>query len=194
MPTHIISWSGGPDSTYGLLQFLRDTDDPVVAVCIGPPVDPKYVQASMRATRRLEGLLKERERDFRVVRYSLVAENRVAEPSDEISVLGMITAMFFDDPILYWFCCAEDDSSNGWLTTHKEKNERHKLMTRDVVRTEIVNMDVGKARIRRELGDLWDLTWSCLYPSEDLKPCRRCDKCKERRRAEAIARTYREQA
>lgn len=189
MTTHVIAWSGGPDSTYGLLQFLRDTDDPVVAVCVGAAVDPNYVRAFMRATRRLEGPIRERTRDFHVVRYSMYAENTVAEPSDEVTVLAMVTALKYDDAILYWFCCAEDEQPNAWPVRNEELVKRQTEMMKGVVTEKYVNKDVGKGRICRELGDLWDLTWSCLYPNDELDPCGRCEKCRERRRAELLART-----
>lgn len=189
MPTHIISWSGGPDSTYGLLQFLRETNDPVVAVCVGAAVDPKYVRAFMRATRRLEQPIREHTRDFHVVRYSMYAENTVAEPSDEVTVLVMVTALKYDDAQVYWFCCAEDDQPDSWPVRNEALVKRQTEMMKGVVKEKNMNKDVSKARICRELGDLWDLTWSCLYPSETLEPCGRCEKCRERRRAELVVRT-----
>ncbi|MDZ7748840.1 MAG: hypothetical protein U5K43_08300 [Halofilum sp. (in: g-proteobacteria)] len=189
MTTHVISWSGGPDSTYGLLQFLRDTADPVVAVCVGAAVDSRYVRAFMRATRRLETPLRERTRDFRVVRYGITAENTVAEPSDEVTVLAMVTAMSYDDAILYWFCCAEDDQPSAWPVRNEALVERQTNLMKGVVTEKNLNREVGKGTIRKALGDLWDLTWSCLHPSDALEPCRRCEKCRERRRAELLART-----
>lgn len=184
MTTQIISWSGGPDSTYGLLQFLRDTADPVVAVCVGAAVDPKYVRAFMRATRRLEGPIRARTRDFHVVRYAITAENKVAEPSDEITMLAMATAMQYEDAVLNWFCCTDDAEPRAWPVLNSKLVDRQTQMMEGVIQEEDRNLDVSKSTICRELGDLWDLTWSCLYPNKKLEPCGRCSKCGERRRAE----------
>ena len=183
MTTHVISWSGGPDSTYSLLRFLRETSDPVVTVSVGAAVDPKFVRACMRATQRLEGPIRERTRDFRVVRYSLYTENTVAEPIDEITALTVATVLQVEDPIVYWCRCAEDDQPGAWQTRNANLLARSAQMIERVAPLHVLNTDVAKSTIRKELGDLWDLTWSCLFPTEDLEPCRRCDKCRERKRA-----------
>lgn len=187
MPSHLVNWSGGPDSTYVLVDRLERTSDPVVTVTVGATGYPQYTRASMRATKWLEHELAQRYRPFKAVRYGLYAENAFTEQIFEITSLTVATAMQMEDPVLYWGRCAEDVRSASWQSRNPTLVERARALAETVVPVRIVNADVPKTEMIRRLGDLWPLTWTCLYPSEDLQPCGRCDKCAERRRAERAA-------
>jgi len=153
--TRVVAWSGGPDSTLALVQAL-ESDDPVVAVHVMAAADDIYMRACHEATLRLEPVLAQI-RPFPVVRYRLECDGGESETTDEVTALILCAALAYDNPTIYWGRCKEDRKPESWI-----------------------NKSLPKAEIAHRLGELWPLTWSCLYPTPDLNPCGECEKCGER--------------
>lgn len=176
--TRVIAWSGGPDSTLALKQAL-ETNDPVVAVHVVAATESRYLCACRDATRRLEPELL-RIRPFPVVRYWVHCEGGESETTDEVTALILCAALAYDDPVIYWGRCREDRQGCSWINRNSDLERRQQQMLKGLVKDKAANRNLPKSEVRRQLGPLWDLTWSCLYPTIDLLPCGQCGKCRER--------------
>jgi hypothetical protein len=174
MKKRVICWSGGPDSTLALMELLRDTEDPITAVTFGRMKTPSEQSALLRME-RLQRILTERFREFEWVRkpqecwtgtYSIMRIGTFVR-----EVMPML-----DGGTLYpvsWG--GEFDKRSEWIGP----------LVQDVIGPRI-EVKIGgdryrtKAGIRRALGDLWEITWSCRGAEKLDHPCGECSKCEER--------------
>lgn len=187
MSLHVVTWSGGPDSTYTLMKVLQETDEPVLALSCFFGND-RFQQASIRAVRQLEAAMLQRFRPFDVRQFALRSLRGVKESvvHEELNFLcvGSCMSMKSKDPILYWSRCADDDGPNSYFAFQQHRIDRYSNAVRELIPHRVVGQDVTKIEIRDALGDLWPLTWSCAEPTKALKPCGICEKCIERQPAE----------
>lgn len=185
MSTHILTWSGGPDSTYQLRKLLEETDEPVVAlVILGDNLGSAAREAIRAATRRI-GRMLQQIRAFEIVEVAMGSEPPSGETRCQLFATMMIASQR-EDPIAYWCCNASDyDPEHGnWILGREDFLEWCEKMMAHACPLRWVGGDVTKAEIREALGPIWHETTSCeALDRTPEKPCGKCKKCAERRAA-----------
>lgn len=193
MTTRILLWSGGPDSTAMMIDFLENTDDPVIAVHVkgdmtGGPVGEDVIEGSENAVHSLYPILRDRYRSFDLKVFS--HEWFSMDDDEDYKGLGVffypITYLLnVPNSVLYLGHTREDRNDSWRKFGELDVNSYPYLLGLDIVD---YNMDKPKSEIFLQLGDLWDMTWSCVGPLKERGvPCYHCNWCMRRKRAEADA-------
>lgn len=196
----IVSWSGGPDSTATLIHLLQNTDDRVIAIHIKgdmPTVamDPDITEGEENAVLTLAPILRERYRDFELKVFShrrFILDEWEDHRGIEAHFFPLIY-MLDNEPAVMYIGRNETDKKENWPRYVNGSIEgsytiRDQLMGAIGVEVVDFNIDKPKSEICLDLGDLWDLTWSCLGPlREKGVQCGVCRWCRQREEAQTKA-------
>lgn len=190
----IVNWSGGPDSTYMLVDLLENTDDQIIAHFIKTEAWNPYSHiARHRSVKRLLPHLRPL-REFEYRETTLYTEPYMKKPFNENHAFAnmMIAHMLRDQDVTVNLGRCRYDADLEWSAKQQRIGIRVPSEIDEFVRLvsmfatfEFRGFDIDKSTIRNKLGNLWDMTTSCEFHNSQLNPCNECIKCEERKHAEA---------
>lgn len=194
----IVLWSGGADSTKCLIELLEQTNDPVIALHLHgdlppTPMDSGVIYGEKQAIATLTPILQKRFRPFQVKsfyhkRFIFDEEDHVG---DEISTFPLIYTLDGMQTKIYVPRNADDiftqnEREQQWPASLARAVYLGKLLRNELIKTTSImiddyNVHKSKLQIYRELGDLRNLTWSCIGPVDKQGfHCGKCAWCVER--------------
>lgn len=195
----IVLWSGGPDSTKCLIDVLEQTDDEVIAFHLNgdisnEPMDKGVIAGENNAIEQLKPLIEEQYRSFTLKCFShrrFVFGRRDHQIGYEIYIFPLIFGL--EESIKVYVARNEADKEifevqQGFDGGFAYSWKLHDLVYEGDIELEQHNVDVPKYQNVIDLGDWYELTWSCMGPvTETGEQCGKCDWCERRKKAEREA-------
>lgn len=184
--------SGGPDSALALVEALRQTSEPVVALHVVLVANSNRHEYETAACKRIVDYCRKNYRDFEYTTGKVVPP-KMARYSD-FPILGSMVGMVcngYGDVRKIW--AGMDESAGSGVDQAFDQVMRGSIFAErhpgTNIPTEFYPMPwelKNKQFVREQLGEeLWNLTWSCRHPQIGGVECGKCHSCENRMKTHA---------